>query len=125
MRHFIILLLLLGTYCFTNAQKKISYSGSVEGGILKGSNPVNSFVFTTHGIAFNQYTFGVGSGIDFYSFRSIPLFVDVKRIFSNKAVGNFVQTAAGINFTSSNSKDVKLIYQYTQGGYLDNGFFAK
>ncbi len=125
MRHFIILLLLLSTSCIANAQKKIHYSGSIEGGILRGSNPANGFVFTTQGIACNQYTFGVGSGIDFYPFRSIPLFVDVKRKFSNKAVAPFVQAAAGINFTSSNSKDAKMIYQYATGGHFGNGFFAK
>ena len=124
MRYF-ILLLCIATGCFANAQKKIRYSGSVDGGILKGSHPANGFVFTTHGIAYNQYTFSIGSGIDLYSFRSIPLFLDVKRSFSNKAVEPFVEASAGINFTSSNSTDAKLIYQYVQGGHFDNGFFAK
>jgi hypothetical protein len=125
MRHLIILLLLLSTSCCTNAQKKIRYSGSVEGGILKGSNPANGFVFTTHGITYNQYTFSIGSGIDFYTFRSIPLFVDVKRRFSNKAIVPFVQASAGINFTSSNSTDAKMIYQYAGGGHFNNSFFGK
>jgi hypothetical protein len=125
MRHIAFIFLLISTSCLAIAQKKAHYSGSIEGGITKGSNPVNGFLFTTQGIAYNQYTLSIGSGLDFYSFRSIPLFVDLKRSFGNNAVEPFVQAAAGVNFTSSNSKDVKMIYQFSQGGHFDNGFFAK
>ncbi|TKK68828.1 hypothetical protein FC093_09025 [Ilyomonas limi] len=96
----------------------------MEGGILKGDRPASSFVFTTQGIAYNQYTFGVGTGFDFYPFRSLPLFVDVKRKFSDKKIQPFIQAAAGINFTNTRSSDAKEWYQYA-GGHFNNGFFAK
>ena len=122
---YLILLLCLGINYFANAQKKLSYIGSIEGGILSGSKPVSSFIFTTQGIAYKQYTFGVGSGIDFYPFRSVPLFADVKRRFGTKAVQPFVQAAAGINFTSPGSSDAKLFSIYSGDGHFTNGFFAK
>src|SRR5690349_4838732 len=125
MRHFIILLFFIGICFFANAQKKVHYSGGVEGGISKGSNPVSGFLFTTQGIAFKQYTFSAGSGTDFYGFRSVPLFVDVKRKFSNKALQPYIQAATGINFTSPNSTDAKSLKEYAGGGHFENGFFLK
>jgi hypothetical protein len=123
MRYF-ILLLCIGISCIANAQSKIHYTGSVEGGLLKGSNPAKCFVFTTQGIAYKNYTFSIGSGVDFYSFRSVPLFIDAKRKFGNRAVEPFIQAAAGINITSPNSTDAKILYQYA-GGDFNTGFFAK
>lgn len=123
MRH-LILLFCICTVCFANAQKKISYTGSVEGGILKGSKPVSSFIFTTQGITYKQYIVSAGSGIDFYPFRSVPLFADVKKKFTSKAIQPFIQAAMGFNFTSAGSSDAKLFYNYASG-HFSNGFFAK
>jgi hypothetical protein len=124
MRYFILLLCISISY-LANAQKKVHYTGGVEGGLLKGSNKANGFVFTTQGIGFKQFSLGAGSGIDYYGFRSIPLFIDVKMKFNEKAVQPFIQAASGFNFTSPESRNAKLLYQYTEGGHFENGFFIK
>jgi len=111
--------------CFANAQKSIHYTGSIEAGILKGNRPASSFVYTTHGIAYKQYAFSLGSGFDFYPFSSVPLFVDVKRRFSGKQVQSFIHAAAGVNFTSPNSNYAKSYFKYAGDGQFNTGFFAK
>jgi hypothetical protein len=121
---YILLFICVSLCSYAKAQKKIQYTGGVEGGLSMGDKPTNSFIFTTQGIAYGQYTFSAGSGIDFYPFRSVPVFVDVKRKFGNKSLQPFVQAAAGINFTSSKSKDAKYWYQYADGKFKD-GLFAK
>lgn len=122
-----LLILVLCTIigCIANAQKKVQYTGGVEGGLLMGSNPASGYIFTTQGLAYKQYTLSAGSGIDFYSLRSIPLFIDVKRRFGNRAVQPFVQAAAGYNFTSNKSTHAKMIYIYNGVGNFKPGLFAK
>src|SRR5689334_1722636 len=83
---YLLLLLCTSIVCLSNAQKKTAYTGSLEGGLLKGSSPSSSFVFTTQGVAYKQYTFGIGGGFDFYRFSSMPLFVDIKRKWSDRKV---------------------------------------
>lgn len=120
----LLLLLCIGMGCLTMAQKKISYTGSIEGGLLTGDKPVSSFIFTTQGVAYRQYIFSLGSGIDHYPLRSVPLFAAVQRTFAHNRVQPFIQAAAGINFTGTNSKEAKFFYQYTDGAFRD-GFFAR
>ena len=55
----------------------------------------------------------------------MPLFLDVKKKFSAKPIQPFIQAAAGINFTSADSKDAQLYHRYAGDGHFDNGFFAK
>jgi hypothetical protein len=122
---YIILLSCMCICCFTNAQKKVRYTGSIESGILKGDRPASTFVYTTHGVAYKQYAFSLGSGYDFYPLRSLPLFIDVKRRFNGNQIQPFIQAAAGVNFTSPNSSDAKSYSRYAGDGNFSNGFFAK
>ena len=104
---YIILLLYISIGSFANAQKSTRYSGTAEGGLLTGSKGASTYIFTTQGIQYKHYSFGVGSGIDFYGFSSVPLFVDVKRRFTNKSTQPFLEAGSGCNFTNSNSSAVK------------------
>ena len=119
------LLFCISLCCFANAQHSLRYAGSVEGGLLMNSSTKSSFVFTTQGVAYKQYTLGLGSGIDFYPLRSVPLFVDVKRKFTAHKMQPFIEAAAGINFTGNNSNDAQWYHLYAGDGKFDNGFFAK
>lgn len=124
MRYF-ILLLCAATGCLANAQQHIAYAGSIEAGISKGSNPANSFVYTTQGIAFKQYAFSLGTGFDFYALHSIPLFADVKKRFNGRGVQPFLHASAGVNFTNAASSNAKFVTEYNGEGKFNSGFFAK
>ena len=121
----LLLLFCMSAFCLANAQKKLAYTGSVEGGLLLGNKPVSSFVLTTQGVAYKQFTFGVGSGFDFYRLPSVPLFVDAKKIFSHKQMQPYVEAAAGVNFTNRHSSAAKNITYYSSTGKFDNGSFIK
>jgi hypothetical protein len=123
---YIILFLCISAGNLVYAQKNVRYIGTAEGGLLTGSKGLSTFIFTTQGIQFDGYSFGVGSGIDFYGFSSMPLFVDVKRKFTSKNTQPFIEAGAGINFTNSNSSAAKDQYNYAYGsGKFDNSFFAR
>ncbi len=53
---------------------------------------------TTNGVRYKSWNFGIGTGIDWYGVRSIPLIADVRRCFTNKKYKPFVYTNAGVNF---------------------------
>lgn len=122
---YLILLFFVQVCYVAIAQKHIQYSGSLEGGILKGNTTSSSFVFTTQGIAYRQFALGIGTGFDRYAFHSVPVFIDVKRTFSNNKIQPFLQAATGINFTNVHSEDAKSYLKYAGDGHFDKGLFIK
>jgi hypothetical protein len=85
---------------------------------------MSTFVFTMQGVQCKRYSFGIGGGVDFYGFSSVPIFVDVKRKFSDKNTQPFIQADAGVNFINTHSQSAKEQYKYEAGSF-DNGFFAR
>jgi hypothetical protein len=95
-----------------------------QAGLLTGSAGQAANIQTINGLTWSKWFAGVGTGIDYYGTRSIPLFVDLRRNFNTKAKGVFVYADGGINFPWI-SDGQKLSRPYTgtssKGVYLDAG----
>jgi len=122
---YLFLLVCVSSGYYANAQKNVHYTGNVEGGLLTGSKGASTFLFTTHGVQYNRYTFGVGSGIDFYGFSSVPLFADVKRMFSDKNTQPFIRVDAGLNIINSHSQSAEEQYKYAAGSFDNKNCLKK
>jgi hypothetical protein len=92
-----MLFMLVSVCC--SVQSQFHYHGAVEAGLVNGNWETNSYVQTTHGIRYKQWLFGLGAGIDYYRYRSVPVYVEVQRSFGKKTVRPFVVAAAGVNTT--------------------------
>lgn len=92
---------LLSFFVFLFATKafsqKIAYAGSFETTLVNGSYETELAVSTAHGIRFGNWSTAVGAGIDYYRFRSVPLFIDVKRYVPLRKFQPFIQAGAGVN----------------------------
>jgi hypothetical protein len=97
-----------------NAQDKIIFSSQNYAGLLEGEIGSKFQVQTINGVKYKTWFAGIGTGIDWYYQRSIPLFASLNRDFFKKAKRSFYISAdAGINFPWKNN-----VYNYY--GY-DNG----
>jgi hypothetical protein len=67
--------------------------------MINGNGAVSAGIQSVNGFAFNNWFTGIGVGLDFYRYRSVPIFVDVKRYF-NIRNGNalFIYGDGGYNF---------------------------
>lgn len=122
-------LLLAGLHNYVKAQKASAnvsrhFTSINQVGLLTGSAGRAASIETINGITLEKWFAGIGTGIDYYGTRSIPLFVDVRRALTTKAKSPFVYADAGMNFPWISDKQ-KLNRPYTgtssTGIYFDAG----
>lgn len=120
----------------TVAQQKtksaVTFHSLQQLGMINGNGAVSGLIQTVNGVECSQWFAGVGVGLDFYRYRSVPLFVNVKRYFSLKN-NNALFIYADGGYNQPWLKDNKETYswgsgstetksQYKGGLYTDAGF---
>ncbi|MFI5185866.1 MAG: hypothetical protein ACHQF0_04030, partial [Chitinophagales bacterium] len=89
-------------------------------GLLEGQSGSAFQLQTINGIQHKSWLIGVGSGFDFYRYRTIPLFADVRKEFGKNSNKIFVYADVGTNFYWKSDKDVKQFYPDDK---FKNGFY--
>ena len=96
-------------FCFINAAaaqeqklEKVSFRSINLVGAVTGTQRDAPIIQTINGFALKTWSTGIGVGIDGYSERSIPLFIDVRKSFGNGFNKAFVYVDGGINFAWPN-----------------------
>jgi hypothetical protein len=102
MKRLLITILLIGClFKLTNAQEKAKrhYSFSSVNCLAfpAGNNSFSIGLQTINGIRKDKWTAGLGIGLDYYLYRTIPLFADVRREFGEKQNKWLMYGDAGIN----------------------------
>ena len=102
------------------AQNKIEFSSAFKAGLLNGqADKAGAELQVVSGVTYETWFSGIGTGIDYYSdFKSIPVFIEVKKDLQQKKNTLFVSGDIGYNWPLVN-KDYKMNYglQYKfQGG---------
>lgn len=100
--------------------------------LVNGNHAVSGALQTVNGIGYGNWFMGIGVGIDFYRYRSVPLFFDLRRSLDMKN-GNklFVYADGGYNLPwVKRDESVFSVwgwpsntdYKYKGGLYMDAGF---
>ena len=116
MKSKIIISVVILVACFNrvNAQKKISFSSQNYLGVLMGENIAKPQLQTINGVKINKWFAGIGTGIDWYYQRSVPVFASFSRSFLPKGKRSFLASAdLGVNFPWS---DENQYYYYYESG---------
>ena len=98
-----LLLLSCCVYCFTvaNSQqakgKQYRFQSINSLALLNGDNSVTGGLQTVNGFAKGKYFIGAGTGLDYYSYRSVPVFADFRYQFGQKVNKIFLYGDAGVN----------------------------
>jgi hypothetical protein len=96
-------------------------------GLLVGQTGNAFQLQTINGAQYRSWFAGAGVGLDYYRFRTIPLFLDLKKEFGRSSNKLFVYADGGVSF-SWVSDDEKLGYvddHFSNGFYSDLGFGYK
>jgi hypothetical protein len=80
------------------AQTKINFHSQNYVGLLEGEAGSSFQIQTINGVQWTSWFAGLGTGLDYYHFRTIPLFLSLNKNF--KAAGNsfYILSDAGVNF---------------------------
>lgn len=97
-RHILLLIIcmnLLPLYIF--AQSKWKPGALPEVGIMAGSYEPSGDARATFLLAKNSWSVGLGAGIDWYRFRSVPVYAQGRKTFGQKKNKPFVLASGGVN----------------------------
>lgn len=98
MKKYSLLLLCFLALSRTQAQDKIRYSSMNYAGLLEGDNGSAFQLQTVQGLRFSRWFTGIGTGLDYYYLRSVPLFLSVNRNLFNQPRTPYLSLDGGINF---------------------------
>src|SRR3954467_15161330 len=97
-------------------------------GLLEGETGSAFQIQSINGMKHGSWFTGIGVGLDFYRYRTIPLFIDFRKEFGHRANKFFAYADAGVNFAWLTDKE-KQIYQmddhFSAGFYTDLGLGYK
>lgn len=96
-KHVIVLLLLL-VLAEAQAQDKVHYSSMNYAGLLEGDHGSAFTLHTVQGVKFARWFTGIGTGLDYYYLRSVPLFLSVNRSLFKQGRTPYLSLDGGINF---------------------------
>lgn len=79
------------------SSKKITYSGNLQIGVLNGSAKSAFELKTIHGLQYHSWFAGAGVSLDNYLYRTVPLFIDIRKNLLNKNSYPYLFADAGIS----------------------------
>jgi hypothetical protein len=84
--------------CCTKGQaQKQAFYLLPQVGLVNGDDHVSGSVLLSGGFANKNWQYGAGTGYDYYKFRSVPVYAEVKRLFGANSNKIFIYTNAGWN----------------------------
>ena len=94
----------------------------LNAGVMEGQSGGDFFIQSVNGFQYKGWFAGIGAGLDYYKFRSIPLFLDIRKDILRKNVSPFIYADGGISFPWS--KDNETYFweaEMSRGLYYDAG----
>lgn len=125
---FILSILFLSGVQEISAQKKekqscnCGFQSTLNVGVMEGQTGGDFILQTVNGFQYKGWFAGIGTGIDYYRYRSIPLFLDIRKNILKKNHTPFIYADAGINFPWK--KDDEMYFwesSLSSGFYYDAG----
>jgi hypothetical protein len=133
MRLSILLFLLTIMFKISSAQQK-SLAGSWQFhsinnlGLLEGQTGSSFQIQSVNGAQYKSWFAGIGLGLDYYRYRTIPLFVDFRKEFGRSSNKLFVYIDLGISFswvTDQQKMNYVTYDKFSNGFYSDLGLGYK
>lgn len=126
-QYMVSLLLVMITLASSAQQKQKKFYLIPQAAVLSGDHIYSGQWQLVGGLRKKQWAFGLGSGMDYYKLRSIPVFTDT-RFFFGKKKAYFSYLNLGYNIASPMPWQQKMMYGYwslAQGGSrFDNGLYT-
>lgn len=99
LKYKLVLFLMLCVFA-ASAQKK-STKGSLivnaQVALLNGDDKTDGQIIVTSGYSYKNWVFGAGTGFDYYKYRTVPVFADVRKYFGTGSRKFFLYGNMGID----------------------------
>ncbi len=120
----IIMLLLCFQLC---AQNKVQFQSLNQVGFLKGHGADALQYQSVNGARYKGFSLGIGAGVDYYYFRTVPLFVELKKEVLNKKETPFIFASLGssLPWIKDPAADSWQKSEYSKGSYFEAGIGYK
>lgn len=109
-------------------KKKVRFQSVNQFAIVGGESHVNTAFHTVNGVKFSDCFFGIGVGIDYYRYKTLPLFADARWYFGEDKRG-FIYGDIGYDFPMKNKPGKEMSYytnyHFTGGIYTEFGIGFK
>jgi hypothetical protein len=107
----------------TAASCTCGFQSLLQGGLLDGAAGPSWQLQTINGIYYKTWFAGIGVGLDYYTMRTIPLFLDLRKDIFRKGRTPFLYADGGIHFDWLRSKEKRAwgSGEYNRGLYYDLG----
>src|SRR3954471_10659348 len=76
-------------------KSRIKFQAEVQVGPLDGQRGTYIQLQSVNGVSYKGYFLGIGTGLDYYFMRSIPLFLELKKNLFNKGNTPFIYADGG------------------------------
>jgi len=98
MRNIFLIIFSFLTVTGFSQDEKLALEGRVQAGILEGQQGTAFQLGVFGGVKKHTWTAAIGSGIDYYGVRSIPLYLEVQKRLISKDQAPFIYAGAGHHF---------------------------
>ncbi|MGN6618478.1 MAG: hypothetical protein ACTHJ5_14990 [Ilyomonas sp.] len=103
----------------TNAKNSSYFIPQVA--LLNGDNKVGGQLQVVGGYAIKKWGLGAGTALDYYKFRSVPVFADIRRSFGRNTHHPFAYVKFGYNIAWTLENQHYYYAEYQKSG---NGWYA-
>jgi hypothetical protein len=98
------------------------FQSKVQAGLLEGEQGSAFQLQTIHGFQKKTWFAGIGTGLDYYNIRSLPVFLNLRKDLFNREKTPFVYASGGYHFLWLREEDKRYNITDSKGGlYFDAG----
>ena len=127
------ILFLIFTVCLSamvsGQQKKTTdtwqFHSILNAGLLEGQKGSAFQLQSVNGMQYKSWFAGIGVGLDYYRYRTIPLFLDIRKEFGSTVNKFFAYADGGINFWWLTDMQTNTADGFHNGFYTDLGMGYK
>jgi hypothetical protein len=123
-RYFFVVIACVAATSGFGQDKKIKFATAFQAGLLEGGNGSALHLQLLNGISYRNWMATAGAGIDFYSTRTVPVFIELRKSFGQRSPAPFVYGSCGYNFVwinKSNQFDYMGLQEGEGGLYYEAG----
>ena len=94
----VICILVLPVLVWSQENKTLRFGSIIHAGYHQGSSGAYLGLQAINGVHFRSWYAGVGTGIDYYYLRSVPVFIDVRKALGKKSATPYTYFDLGIGY---------------------------
>lgn len=106
------------------AQKKVKFQSQNYIGVVGGEKDASIQIQTINGLQHRTWFGGIGTGLDFYFQRSVPLFLSLGKYFSSSTNSPYFSLDGGTNFIWDKTTGSKYNWFRDDGDFSPSLYYA-